>query len=295
MLGAFLMSNLVFSQEVIPLYTNVPGSKPAVIKETSETTDGILRIRNVSVPTLTVYRPEASKVNGTAIVICPGGGYALLAASHEGSDVAKLFASWGITACVLKYRLPDDAIMENKTIGPLQDAQTALQLVRKHASEWKIDTAKVGIMGFSAGGHLAATASTHFNDPVIAADRMMVRPSFSILIYPVISLTDSLMHKGSRDNLLGADLSPARVAAYSNELQVTSATPPAFLVHASDDKTVPVGNSIAYYRALLKNNVAAEMHLYENGGHGFGMNNKTTSDQWTGRLKNWLLANKLLN
>ncbi|PZR25608.1 MAG: alpha/beta hydrolase [Citrobacter freundii] len=295
MLTVFLTSKILLSQEVIPLYSKIPGGKPAVAKERSDTTGGILRIRDVSVPTLTIYRPDEAKANGTAVVICPGGGYALLAAGHEGSDVAKLFTSWGITACVLKYRLPNDAIMENKTIGPLQDAQTALALVRKHASEWKLDPAKIGIMGFSAGGHLAATASTHFNKPVIAADKLILRPSFSILIYPVISLTDSLMHKGSRDNLLGADLSPARVAEYSNELQVTPETPPAFLVHASDDKTVPVGNSIAYYQALLKNNVSAEMHIYEKGGHGFGMNNKTTADQWTERLKNWLMANKLLN
>lgn len=294
-LTIFLTSKILLSQEVIPLYSKIPGSKPATVKETADTTGGILRIRDVSVPTLTVYRPDAAKANGTAVIICPGGGYALLAAGHEGSDVAKLFTSWGITACVLKYRLPNDAIMENKTIGPLQDAQTALELVRKHASKWKIDPAKVGIMGFSAGGHLAATASTHFNQPVIAADKSALRPSFSILIYPVISLTDSLMHKGSRDNLLGADLSAARVTEYSNELQVTRETPPAFLVHASDDKTVRVGNSIAYYQALLKNNVSAEMHIYEKGGHGFGMNNKTTADQWTERLKNWLAANKLLN
>lgn len=295
LLVILLISKLIFSQEIIPLYNKIPGGKPAAVKETSDTMGGILRIRNVSVPTLTVYRPDAAKANGTAIIICPGGGYAVLAASHEGSDLARLFTSWGITACVLKYRLPDNAIMENKTTGPLQDAQTALELVRKHASEWKIDTAKVGIMGFSAGGHLAATASTHFTRPVIAGDNPVVRPSFSILIYPVISFTDSLMHKGSRDNLLGADLSPARVAEYSNELQVTPQTPPAFLVHASDDKTVRVGNSIAYYQALLKNNVSAEMHIYEKGGHGFGMNNKTTADQWTERLKNWLAANKLLN
>jgi len=294
-ISALLMSNILFAQETIPLYGKIPGSKTVAIKETADTTAGILRIRNVSVPTLTVYHPDPVKANGTAIVICPGGGYALLAASHEGSDVAKLLAEWGITACVLKYRLPNDVIMENKTIGPLQDAQTALALIREHASGWKIDPAKVGIMGFSAGGHLAATASTHFNQPVIAAEKSMVRPSFSILVYPVISFTDSLMHKGSRDNLLGPDLSPTKVIGYSNELQVTPATPPAFLVHAGDDKTVPVGNSIAYYQALLKNGVGAEMHIYEKGGHGFGMNNRTTTDQWTDRLKNWLTSNMLLN
>ena len=286
------MGKILFSQEIVPLYGKVPGSKPAISAEISDNSGGILRIRNVSVPTLTIYRPSVA--NGTAVIICPGGGYSLLAAGHEGTAVAQLLAGWGVTALVLKYRLPDDAIMENKTIGPLQDAQRALEIVRQHALEWKIDPARIGIMGFSAGGHLASTASTHFASPVIETGGLSVRPDFSILIYPVISFTDSLMHKGSRDNLLGNDVSATRVSEYSNEQQVNSSTPPAFLVHASDDKAVPAGNSIAYYQALLRNKVPAELHLYQNGGHGFGLNNKTTDDQWTDRLKNWLLANRLL-
>lgn len=289
-----ISSNMVLSQEIIPLYDKVPGSKPAVKTESEETTNGILRIKNVSTPTLTVYRPEPGKVNGTAVVICPGGGYSILAASHEGSDVAKLFASWGITAFVLKYRLPDDAIMQHKTIGPLQDAQRAFQLVRQRASEWGINPSSVGIMGFSAGGHLAATASTQFSKPVIEASAASVRPDFSILIYPVISLSDSLMHRGSRDNLLGNDTSDTRVILYSADRQVGTETPPAFLVHAGDDKAVPVGNSIAYYQALVRNKVMAEMHVYQQGGHGFGLNNKTTQDQWSERLRNWMKANKWL-
>lgn len=290
--GALLMSSMLFSQESVRLYDRVPGSKPAVKPETSDTTSGIVRIKNVSVPMLTIYRPRVS--NGTAVVICPGGGYSILAAGHEGADVAKLLNGWGITAFVLKYRLPDDAIMVNKTIGPLQDAQRAIMLVRQHAAEWKVDPARIGIMGFSAGGHLASTASTHFSKPVIEAEGVSVRPDFSVLVYPVISFTDSLMHRGSRDNLLGTDLSAARIAEYSNEQQVNRETPPAFLIHASDDKVVPVGNSIAYYQALVKNNVPAELHLYQNGGHGFGLNNKTTKDQWAERLRSWLMANKLL-
>jgi acetyl esterase/lipase len=294
-IATFLISSsMVSSQEVIPLYDKIPGSKPAVKAESSETTNGILRIKNVSAPTLTVYKPDPGKANGTAVVICPGGGYAILAASHEGSDIASLFTSWGITAFVLKYRLPDDAIMQNKTIGPLQDAQRAFQLVRQRAAEWGVNPSKVGIMGFSAGGHLAATASTKFSKPVIDATASTVRPDFSILIYPVISLADSLMHKGSRDNLLGADTSAARVVLYSADRQVGAETPPAFLVHAGDDKAVPVGNSIAYYQALLKHGVIAEMHIYQQGGHGFGLNNKTTKDQWSERLRNWLQANKWL-
>jgi len=289
MISASLLASALSAQESIVLYDKVPGGKSASIKENSDTTKGIVRIKNVFQPTLTVYRPEPALANGTAVVICPGGGYSMLAASHEGSDVAKRLAGWGITAFVLKYRLPDDVIMTDKTIGPLQDAQRALQIVRQRAGDWNIDTARVGIMGFSAGGHLASTASTHFATPVIDA------AGFSILIYPVISFTDSLMHKGSRDRLLGTDLSPARIQAYSNEQQVHADTPPAFLIHAADDKTVPVGNSVAYYQALIANKVPAEMHLYQNGGHGFGLNNKTTADQWPERLQNWLLANKWIN
>ncbi|MCG2614751.1 alpha/beta hydrolase [Terrimonas sp. NA20] len=289
-----ISSNMIFSQEVIALYDKVPGSKPAVKAESSETTNGILRIKNVSQPTLAVYKPEQGKANGTAVVICPGGGYSILAASHEGADIAKLFTSWGITAFVLKYRLPDDAIMQNKTIGPLQDAQRALQLIRQRAGEWGVNPSTVGIMGFSAGGHLAATASTQFAKPVIEAGATEVRPDFSILIYPVISFADTLMHKGSRDNLLGADTSAARIMLYSADRQVGPQTPPAFLVHAGDDKAVPVGNSLAYYTALQKNKVIAEMHIYQQGGHGFGLNNKTTKDQWQERLRNWLQANNWL-
>lgn len=289
-----LISGHAAAQTVIPLYDEIPNSKPSVNKEKSETTDGILRISHVSVPSLTMYTPPGI-ATGTAVIICPGGGYGILAASHEGSDVAKLFNEWGVTAFVLKYRLPDDSIMKDKSIGPLQDAQRAIQLVRQNAAKWNIDPHKIGIMGFSAGGHLAATASTHFNKPVIEnANNISLRPDFSILAYPVISFTDSLSHIGSRNNLIGKNPSPEKIKEYSNELQVTAQTPPAFLVHASDDKGVKPENSISYYEALLKNNVRAELHLYQNGGHGFGLNNKTTNDKWTERLKNWMLSNKYL-
>jgi acetyl esterase/lipase len=283
------------AQVVIPLYEKVPNSKPSANKEKSVTTDGILRISNVSVPSMTMYTASSEAPGGTAIIICPGGGYGILAATHEGSDVAKVFTQWGITAFVLKYRLPDDSIMIDKSIGPLQDAQRAIQLVRENASKWNINPQKIGIMGFSAGGHLAATASTHFNKAVIDnPNNISLRPDFSILGYPVISFMDSLAHMGSRNNLIGKNPSPEKIKEYSNDLQVTGQTPPAFLVHASDDKGVRPGNSISYYEALLKNNVPAELHLYQKGGHGFGLNNKTTDDKWVERLKNWLLSNKYL-
>ncbi|MBL7743767.1 MAG: alpha/beta hydrolase [Chitinophagaceae bacterium] len=295
--GLLLLSiyDCLLAQEVIPLYDKIPNSKPSPDKEERVTTDNILRISKVSVPALTMYVPPVRNDKKAAIIICPGGGYARLAASHEGSDVAKVFTEWGITAFVLKYRLPDDTIMEDRSIGPLQDAQRALQIVRENAARWNIDPGRIGIMGFSAGGHLAATASTHFNKPVIGnQSNISLRPDFSILIYPVITFTDSLTHMGSRNNLIGKAASPEKIIEYSNEMQVTSGTPPAFLVHAGDDRTVKVHNSIRYYEALLKNNVPAELHLYPGGGHGFGMNNKTTGDKWMERLKNWLQSNALL-
>jgi acetyl esterase/lipase len=283
------------AQLIIPLYDKIPNSKPTADTETRQTTDGILRIKDVSIPSITVYKPSVASSKRTAVIICPGGGYGILAASHEGSDVAQVFNSWGITAFVLKYRLPDDSIMLNKEIGPLQDAQRAIQLVRQNAEQWNIDPAKIGIMGFSAGGHLAATASTHFNKAVIdSPSTISLRPDFSLLIYPVISFTDSLTHMGSRNNLIGKNPSPDKIKEYSNELQVNAQTPPAFLVHANDDKAVKAANSIQYYEALRHHKVTAELRIYGQGGHGFGMNNKTTTDSWMERLKSWMKSNQYL-
>jgi acetyl esterase/lipase len=285
-----------FSQSEMPLYETIPNSKPSANNEKAVTTDGILRISKVSVPSLTMYTPSKQNGSRAAVIICPGGGYGILAASHEGSDVARVFNSWGVTAFVLKYRLPDDSIMTDKRIGPLQDAQRALQIVRENAGKWNIDPFRIGIMGFSAGGHLASTASTHFDLPVIAnSNNVSLRPDFSILIYPVISFTDSLTHMGSRNNLIGKNPSAVDINMYSNEMHINVRTPPAFLVHASDDRTVKAGNSLRYYEALIKNNVPAELHLYQRGGHGFGLNNKTTTDNWIERLKNWMLANSYLD
>lgn len=293
----FLFSTMhsSFGQEVIPLYQTVPNGKPSVKRERSEVTAGAIRVYGVIDPTLTVYQAVSKKANGAAVIICPGGGYSRLSITHEGYDVAKVFNEWGITAFVLKYRLPDDSIMIDKTIGPLQDAQRAIQIVRENAAKWNIDPHRIGIMGFSAGGHLAATTSTHYEQAVIDnPGAVSLRPDFSILIYPVISFADSIMHKGSRDNLLGLSPSSEKIATYSNELQVSQKTPPTFLVHASDDKSVVPANSIVYYQALLINKVAAELHIYQKGGHGFGMKNNTTNDQWMERLKNWMESNRLL-
>jgi acetyl esterase/lipase len=179
--------------------------------------------------------------------------------------------------------------MIDKEIGPLQDAQQAILLVRQHAGEWSVKTDRVGIMGFSAGGHLASTAGTHFTQAVIDnKDNISLRPDFMILLYPVISFSDSIGHRGSRDNLLSQHPSPEKIKEYSNEWQVTARTPPTFLVHAGDDQTVPVANSLHFYEALQHHGVLTEMHIYPHGGHGFGMNNSATKDLWMDRLKNWL-------
>jgi len=282
------------AQTIIPLYAdnNIPNSKPAPNEEVTEVKDGITRISKISIPTLTIFLPPKEKANGTAVVICPGGGYWINASSHEGTDVAKKFNEMGVTAFVVKYRIPNDATMKVKEIGPLQDAQQAIKIVRERASEWKINPDRIGIMGFSAGGHLASTAGTHFKSVVIPNDKnTSVRPDFMILIYPVISFKDSITHMGSRDQLIGRQPSAEKIKLYSNELQVTSQTPPTFLVHASDDGAVKSENSIVFYQALLKNNVGAEMHLYQKGGHGFGMVNKTTDQLWMEDCKNWLKNN----
>ena len=193
---------------------------------------------------------------------------------------------------MLKYRLPDDTTNIDRSLAPLQDAQQAVRLVRSKATEWGLKKDKIGIMGFSAGGHLASTAATHFasNADATNKDTTSVRPDFAVLIYPVISFDSTITHKGSRNNLVGATASAEQIKLYSNELQVTAKTPPSFLVHAGDDGAVPVENSIRYYQACVKYKVPAEMHLYPKGGHGFGMYNKTTTDNWMERLKNWLTA-----
>ena len=275
-------------QQVIPLYKDVPNNKQVSDKENATTRDNVTRIAKVSNPTLTIFKPD--KPNGKAVIICPGGGYAILAFDKEGTRVAEEFNKWGVTAFVLKYRLPDDSINIDRSLAPLQDAQQAIRFVRNNAKEFGVDRNKIGIMGFSAGGHLASTAATHFNFKADAAnnDTTSARPDFAILIYPVITFDSTFGHKGSRNNLVGANASKEKFDFYSNELQVTPTTPPAFLIHASDDATVPVENSIRFYQACIKNKVLAEMHIYPKGGHGFGMYNKTTDDNWMERLRNWL-------
>ena len=277
----FMLTTLLLEAQEMSLYEgDIPNNKPNLEnKERIVLENGGFRISEVVKPTLTRFNPL--KPNGMSIIICPGGGYVRLAFDHEGVEVAKAFNAMGITAFVLKYRLPNEKMQVDRTTAPLQDAQQAIRLVRKNAEKWGLKADKIGIMGFSAGGHLAATAATHFTmkaDPSVKED-ISVRPDFAILIYPVASMVDEITHKGSRNNLIGEKPSAEMEKLYSNELQVTAQTPPTFLVHAGDDGAVPIENSIRFHQACIKNKVPVEMHLYPHGGHGFGMNNKTTEDK----------------
>jgi acetyl esterase/lipase len=294
------MATSLFAQsgQPLPLYPHaVPGAKtPAdgYAETATPRKDGETLVRMVTQPTLTPFFPPKEKANGTAVVICPGGGYGNLVIGREGYAIAKRFNEAGVAAFVLKYRLPSDRIMADKSIGPLQDAQSAIKMVRDHAAEWKIQPNRIGIIGFSAGGHLASTAGTHFNRTLIDnPQNTSLRPDFMILIYPVISFGE-YAHAGSVKNLIGPDADSAHIRLYTNQLQVTAATPPTFLLHAQDDKVVPVQNSLMFYEALLKAGVKAEMHLYQSGGHGFGLHNKSTRDEWFDRCTHWMEVNGLL-
>jgi len=294
MLYAWLLlaGNLAAQNKSIDLWKGqVPGAIPNEnYQQKIDAPDNWIEKEFVVEPTLNMYPAPAEKANGTAVIICPGGGYWGLAFAHEGIAVAKWFNSLGVTAFVLKYRLPDDAIMKDKSVGPMQDGQEAIRIVRRRAKEWGIDPHKIGIMGFSAGGHLASTLSTHFNEKVYdPSDSISARPDFSLLIYPVISMDKDITHMGSRNNLLGENPSTEQVNRFSNELQVSSKTPPAFLVHSMDDGAVPVQNSIGYALALEKHHIPCELHIYQSGGHGYGLGKSdNTESLWPDACRKWL-------
>ncbi len=282
------------SQTVIPLYKgDIPNSKPCNVKE-SLVAPG--RIEGVINPVLLAYLPEKRDSANTCVIICPGGGYARLAVDHEGYLVAQEYNKRGVTAFVLKYRLPKDAsCVENTETVALMDAQQAIKLIRDRADEFKINPDNVGIMGFSAGGHLASSLGTHYSVPLIPnKENTNLRPNFMVLGYPVISFSDSLAHKGSRENMLGKNASEEKKILYSNELQVTAATPPTFLIHATDDKSVKVENSIQFFLALQKNKVPSEILLVQKGGHGFGLHNAAEPIDWFSQVFVWMKANKII-
>lgn len=243
-------------------------------------------------PKLIIWLPEKEKANGAAVVICPGGGYGGLAMDHEGKQIAQWLNSEGIAAFVCDYR------HRNKGYGhpaPLQDAQRAIRTVRARSDEFHVDPAKIGILGFSAGGHLASSAATHFDDgEKDNADKVMqvgCRPDFAILCYPVIAFNEPFTHRGSQDNLLGKNASPELIQSMSSEKAVTAQTPPTFLWHTTEDRGVPPENSVVFYLACIKHKVPAEMHIYEKGPHGIGLAKSFpgTSD-WSAASIRWLQA-----
>ncbi len=255
-------------------------------------------------PELTIYRPE--KPNGTAVVICPGGGYGFLAMDHEGKQVAEFFTNLGVTAFVLKYRIVAKDRPGPLGQAPLWDAQRAIRLVRAKAKDYGVDPKKIGVMGFSAGGHLASTAATHYDlgnkdRDADRIDRTSCRPDFVILAYPVITMDDTVTHKGSKNNLLGAKPDEKQIELFSNEKHVTKDTPPVFIFHTSADTAVVPENAVRFYRACKKAGVPVELHIYEKGKHGVGLGRdpKWTGGEksvatWPDRLTDWMKARELL-
>ena len=292
----FLSMNIQLAAQdyYLPLYPDeIPNNNNKTVnEEKSDRWNGRTIIRKISVPTIRYFAAPEKNATGTAVIIFPGGGYESNSISHEGEDVAKKFNEIGVTAFVVKYRIPNDKTMPDKEIGPLQDAQQAIKIIREKAATYKIDAHRIGVLGFSAGGHLASTSGTHFKESKITNEKKTdLRPDFMILIYPVISFQDDIGHRGSRDQLLGKNPTPQKIELYSNELQITAETPPTFLIHASDDDVVVPANSVRFYESLLKHKVQAELHIYQHGGHGFGLNNKTTKDEWFLSCKNWMDSN----
>jgi acetyl esterase/lipase len=294
-----LLQLTAISQDItLPLW---PVGKVPNYQKTSEVekrdTGNLIAITLVQSPDITVYLPTRQSATGQAVIICPGGGYGMLAYNWEGSDPARLLCARGIAAIILKYRLPNAKSNIVPHLSPLMDAKRAIRMVRANAAKWGIKKEAVGIMGFSAGGHLASTLATHFDGGDKAAtdtiERESSRPDFAVLVYPVISMSKPIMHTGSRNNLIGRNADSSLAKLYSNELQVTRETPPTFLVHATDDKGVVVENSLLFYQALKDNNVPVEMHIYPTGGHGFGLAvGRGYLETWTDRLVEWMRSLK---
>lgn len=289
LLLSLLLTTATLTAQYQPLYKTIPNQKTVINRESDTVIDkGILIVRNISEPAYRYFRVKEDGVKRPCVIICPGGGYSIAAAGHEGTDVARYLNSIGINALVLKYRMPNDANQPDKTIAPLQDVQQAMYLARTNATAWGIDAGKIGVMGFSAGAHLAASLATHYADVKIPMEQTVsLRPDFQVLLYPVISMTD-IGHRGSRDNLLGKTPTENQIRYYSNEQHVNSVSPPAFIVHANDDKVVPVQNALIYYKALRDQKVEAKLLLFDKGGHGFGMQNPEEKVQWPEQMKIWL-------
>jgi acetyl esterase/lipase len=279
---------------LLPLW---PKEKVPNYRQTAETekrdTGRVIKISLVQTPDIAVYLPTKQTATGQAVIVCPGGGYTGLSYNLEGTDPAHWLTSKGIAAIVLKYRLPNSKSNITPHLTPLLDAKRAIRLVRANAAKWNIKSDRIGIMGFSAGGHLAATLATHFKARDTQAgdsvDQHSSRPDFAVLVYPVISFTKTIMHAGSRNALIGEQPDSSLANLYSNELQVTKETPPAFLIHALDDRAVPMENSLLFFQAMKNHGVAGELHVFPTGGHGFGLGvGKGEVEKWTDLCIQWL-------
>lgn len=291
---SILMITNTMNAQYKPLYKSTPNQIVVPNEEREDPFEGIIIVSKVTEPAYQYFRVKEDNIKRPCVIIYPGGAYFILASGHEGVEVAKFFNSIGVNAMVVKYRIPNDNAQVDKSIAPLQDAQQAMLLARSNAATWGIDANKIGILGFSAGGHLAASLSSHYADVKIDNPlNISLRPNFQILIYPVITMKD-FGHTGSKENLIGKNPTDAQVQYYSNELNVNDQTPPAFIVHAKNDDAVPVQNAYEYDKALKANKVASTLFLFEKGGHGFGMKNPTSTIQWTTPLTQWLREIKIL-
>jgi len=268
-----LFGSNAFAQ-IFPLYSDgIPNNDGDVIKE--------------DMPAIELYLPKSENSTRMSVLIIPGGAYGFLAYQEEGIDVAKEFAKNGVTAFVLRYRLPTNKTLKDKTLGSLQDAQKAIKMIRTRAVELKLDPKKIGVIGFSAGGHLASMLSTKFHGNYIEnIEKINLRPDFLILVYPLISMDQKLTHALSRYNLLGQNPTENQIWTFSGDKQVSFDTPPTYLTHAEDDQVVSVNNSIAMYKALVNNNVPAEMHLFPKGDHGFTQ--RLPVHEWLDPILLWL-------
>lgn len=274
--------------ESFPLYGDaaIPNAKPGPDEETGADKGWI---QKVSRPQIQVYLPAKLKATGASVLIVPGGGYAGLTFDYEGVQQAQYFVDHGIAAFVLKYRLPSDKTMQDKSIGPLQDAQQGLRFIRLHAAQWNLDPARVGAIGYSAGGHVAATLATHFGTSYVAnPEQVSLRPDFLVLVYPVISMDPKITHMDSRTALLGPSPSDERLKSFSDELQVTADTPPTLILHAADDQLVDIDNSIVFLEALRHAGVPVEARFFAKGQHGFFL---LPRDVWQGTIIDWIMSN----
>ena len=291
-ISVFLSTSLLAQDKVLKVWPQGAPTDNGMTKP-EEVFNGV-HVRNVSEAVMYIYLPPKEKSTGAAVVICPGGGYSFEAMDYEGYAIAEWLNTKGIAGIVLKYRLP-----YGHPDVPSSDAKQAIRIVRKNAKEWGINPEKVGIAGFSAGGHLASTVGTHFDygnkSSSNIVDNFSSRPDFMLLLYPVISLKEEFGHMGSRQNLIGEGNNWKLVKEYSNELQVTPQTPPTFIVVTDDDEIVPTRNSVEFYLSLKKNNVPAELHVFSEGHHGFFLKKDYLPvRQWPNLFIDWMKAMKII-